>query len=361
MNQTIKKKYTNFLNKFTVDNIAKWSDPKEYVVGYGKSNKSFCYYVEYELKELGDIRGANSSKFGLWCNEKTKKICATKKNFNRDPVKAFELIKEELINIINKAKEMTTFADFNSILSNSFRYKIIYLYNPDIIIPCFNHDDMRHFEREIGQQPSNTYELSQKNLLDYKNDNYANIDNYEFMVHLYKTYGKSNISKTVLKNKIDDLIIDELINSDHKLVDKYVAKPLIKTKSRIIDGRKVFERNKEAAIHALIESEFKCEMDCKHGTFIRKSNGQPYLECHHLIPLCFQHNSKFKNCNLDVPENIVILCSTCHNEIHYGKNNKDLIKQLYKERLNKIKSVGINITLNELCDLYDKQFRKKDI
>jgi hypothetical protein len=42
------------------------TDKKEYVVGWGSDNKSFCYLVEVGTKELGEIRGANSSKFGLW-------------------------------------------------------------------------------------------------------------------------------------------------------------------------------------------------------------------------------------------------------------------------------------------------------
>ena len=57
--------------------------------------------------------------------------------------------------------------------------------------------------------------------------------------------------------------------------------------------------------------------------------------------------------SLDVTENIVCLCSNCHNEIHYGVKRKDLIEQLYNNRKNILAMAEINISLDELLKYYD--------
>jgi Zn-finger protein len=55
---------------------------------------------------------------------------------------------------------------------------------------------------------------------------------------------------------------------------------------------------------------------------------------------------------LDVEENIVSLCSTCHNHIHYGEGAEELLKKLYKTRKKALASVGIVITEEELLSYY---------
>lgn len=50
--------------------------------------------------------------------------------------------------------------------------------------------------------------------------------------------------------------------------------------------------------------------------------------------------------------NIVSLCSNCHNKLHYGKDIKDDLYKLYKERENLLKDAGIYISFEELLNLY---------
>ena len=47
-----------------------------------------------------------------------------------------------------------------------------------------------------------------------------------------------------------------------------------------------------------------------------------------LVPLAY--SDKF-NVSLDVEENLVSLCSNCHNNLHYGKAFESLLKKLYKD------------------------------
>lgn len=57
--------------------------------------------------------------------------------------------------------------------------------------------------------------------------------------------------------------------------------------------------------------------------------------------------------SLDVEENIVSLCSNCHNHIHYGQGASELLTKLYYERKEALNSVGLNISLEELLSYYE--------
>lgn len=112
---------------------------------------------------------------------------------------------------------------------------------------------------------------------------------------------------------------------------------------------KTFSRSVKAAKNALCHAEWKCEFNASHQTFPRRIDGFPYLETHHLIPL--KYANKF-NVSIDVPENIVCLCSTCHNRIHYGQNNKEIIECLWNLRKDNLRKLGIAINLSELLTFY---------
>ena len=111
----------------------------------------------------------------------------------------------------------------------------------------------------------------------------------------------------------------------------------------------MYKRNPVKAINALKNADYKCEYCNEHETFIRKGSGLPYTEPHHLVPMKAQ---KDFNVSLDVENNIVSLCSNCHNLIHYGKDAEIIIKELYDARLTELNDAGIIITLAELLKYY---------
>lgn len=65
--------------------------------------------------------------------------------------------------------------------------------------------------------------------------------------------------------------------------------------------------------------------------------------------MAFQNNFSV---SLDVEENIVSLCSNCHNLLHYGRDYLSLLKRLYESRKNLLKKVGIDITFERLVQMY---------
>lgn len=156
---------------------------------------------------------------------------------------------------------------------------------------------------------------------------------------------------------IDDILVESL--QAESIAEEigsfsYCGKPKKKSQPVVIQGRRTYPRDRSVAIHALMHAHFKCEINPDHPLFIRRNSECLYTEPHHLVPMAYQ---KYFDVSLDVEENIVSLCCTCHKHIHYGKGAEELIAQLYEERKDALKSVGIIISKEELIALYtDKEF-----
>lgn len=129
----------------------------------------------------------------------------------------------------------------------------------------------------------------------------------------------------------------------------YVLAPQEKTLPIIRDHIKIRVRNPVVSAAALRYAGFQCEIDEEHPSFIRRKSNCNYVEPHHLVPMKYSEDFKV---SLDVPANIVSLCSNCHNQIHYGRDYEQLIERLYEKRKDLLKKVGINITLEQLKEMY---------
>ncbi len=143
-------------------------------------------------------------------------------------------------------------------------------------------------------------------------------------------------------NAADDELINELTNFVPAENVNYSPIPEQKSPKKEYKGKMLPARNKQKSQNALTLSGYKCEIG-DHETFIRKSNGLPYTEPHHLIPLQFDDLFEY---SLDVEANIVSLCSNCHNNIHYGINAEGLIRKLWNERESQIHAAGIGTMKN---------------
>lgn len=98
-------------------------------------------------------------------------------------------------------------------------------------------------------------------------------------------------------------------------------------------------------------SNFQCEIDKEHLTFISKTTSNNYVESHHLIPMEYYDEFKF---SIDNEANIVALCPNCHKLLHLGRfeDKKILLESLYHKHIERLKKAGIEITLERLLEMY---------
>ena len=115
-------------------------------------------------------------------------------------------------------------------------------------------------------------------------------------------------------------------------------------------GREIPKRDPQRAADALEHADYLCEYQNTDRTFMRK-NGKPYTEPHHLIPI-----SKYRDFDysVDVMENIVSLCSHCHNLLHYGcwEEKEPVLSKLFIERKDALKNCGLDLTFERLKAYY---------
>lgn len=105
-------------------------------------------------------------------------------------------------------------------------------------------------------------------------------------------------------------------------------------------------------LRAKTNAKYLCEIDPHHNTFISAATGKSYVEGHHLVPMSVQ--AKFEN-SLDVVENIISLCPTCHRSIHLAEaaTRVKLLMDIYGKRQQKLVGKGINISLGDLLKIYN--------
>lgn len=112
------------------------------------------------------------------------------------------------------------------------------------------------------------------------------------------------------------------------------------------------KRDPRISAKAIIFSNYRCEYDESHKTFISKRTNENYVEGHHLIPLAFQVDF---NTSIDVESNIIALCPTCHKLLHLGttKEKEEILKKLYDARKERLKNSGILLTFKQLLKYYE--------
>ncbi|MEZ8028974.1 HNH endonuclease [Enterovibrio norvegicus] len=72
----------------------------------------------------------------------------------------------------------------------------------------------------------------------------------------------------------------------------------------------VYSRSPEVVAETLERANGVCEECGEDAPFNRKSDGSPYLEVHHVIPL--------SQSGLDLLSNTIALCPNCHRKAHFG-------------------------------------------
>mgnify|MGYP002625743627 CR=1 FL=1 len=346
-----------FVSDYSLQKISKLKID-DYVIGKGKN--SFCKRLEFDLEGLGQIRGSPASRYGIWFgvhgDDKTKdyRIANKYSQNNGDLQETFKYIKTVITDLLKAGQTENRQEITDNPLSPLVKYKLLYLYFPENYFCTYSREYLEYFADELGlsyTEKSCEYDL-QKALLSWKeNTAYTkNISNFIFNGFLYKLFPfEKTASKEEAESRADDFLLNE-INKDKnlKVSGKYTDKPKEKTEKVIVDGHAVYPRNRKIALNALKIANYKCENDGTHPTFISK-NGTRYMEVHHLIPMKASDEFEY---SLDREQNIICLCSNCHNEIHYGNDNNKMIEKLYEKRRALLEKIGIKIDLKHLLALY---------
>ncbi len=132
------------------------------------------------------------------------------------------------------------------------------------------------------------------------------------------------------QDSIDETYQEEIETIISK-VDNIQVDPIGKIVEIEIAGRKTFFRDPRIAIRRFQESDYTCDINRSHETFIALRSQKPYVEAHHFIPMKFQTLYDFPLDNLD---NIISLCPNCHRGIHHGiiEHKFEMISYLYNSK-----------------------------
>ncbi|MBN8476308.1 MAG: HNH endonuclease [Sulfuritalea sp.] len=74
--------------------------------------------------------------------------------------------------------------------------------------------------------------------------------------------------------------------------------------------QRVFQRNPDVVAEVLSRAKGVCQACKKPAPFLKKSDGEPYLEAHHVKQLA--------DGGEDTVENAIAVCPNCHRKAHYG-------------------------------------------
>lgn len=113
-----------------------------------------------------------------------------------------------------------------------------------------------------------------------------------------------------------------------------------------------YSSNPRRSRNALEEAGFKCELNQNHTTFVNKKSKKQYMEAHHLIPMREQGAFEY---DIDVPENILCICPTCHRKIHLAEDRakREILKQAYEKKKDHLPHRGISIEFEDLLQIYN--------
>jgi 5-methylcytosine-specific restriction protein A len=112
-----------------------------------------------------------------------------------------------------------------------------------------------------------------------------------------------------------------------------------------------FKRDPRISGRAIYNSGYQCEVNASHLSFLARTTKKNFVEAHHLIPVQFQEKFKF---GLDVPENVIALCPTCHRKLHHGQlgDKTKILLPLLSNRSEALKDRGLGITSEQLLSFY---------
>ena len=282
---------------------------EDYAMGHG-GHTNFCYRIERELMKMGDIRGlAGSQKFGVWYSKKDGQYQNTTK-FGSTPEEAWALVKSEIISLVEAGEKEDYSLIRESMLSPLFRYKILAVYYPEQYITIYSDGHLSYFcsKLDIPLAAEDDTLTLQRKLILWKEQQMETreMSLVMYVKWLYEKLGQPPKKEWVSRHKKKlTALRKDLEDFDKKYPDAQKAEIL-----RI-------ERSGKVAAYVKERANGVCQLCNKPAPFYNK-NGEPYLECHHIIWIA--------KGGADEPSNAVALCPNCHTKMHVLDDTADIDK-----------------------------------
>ncbi|MCP4744700.1 MAG: hypothetical protein GY874_00960 [Desulfobacteraceae bacterium] len=108
-----------------------------------------------------------------------------------------------------------------------------------------------------------------------------------------------------LNNSVEKSLLD---SDDRRRIRLTQAPTKPETSAAIVT---IYKRNPDVVAEVLKRANGICELCNSLAPFTRKSDGSPYLEVHHKLPLAMR--------GLDTEKNALALCPNCHRKEHFGQ------------------------------------------
>jgi hypothetical protein len=207
------KKREQFTKDYSIKAISSF-ELDDYVIGKGQL--SFCYRIENELNEWGNIHGSPAKKFGIYFgvegNDKIKKYRIGKGQFGTSVDTAFRKVKDSIIELIENEDNLTILK--NNPISPMFKGKILSIYHPDKFLNTFSDRYLNYFINMLGLENNSKSAIDKQNILlelKKKDSVMKEWSVFEFNDFLYSSFGTPNndlkegdLSKELRKFKSED-------------------------------------------------------------------------------------------------------------------------------------------------------------
>lgn len=155
---------------------------------------------------------------------------------------------------------------------------------------------------------------------------------------------------TASLDDLGDIYIAEHSISSH--TDYSISEqPMVREDQVTYRNSSIYPRSIAESLEAKKRSEWTCEADTRHQTFISEVNKEFYVEAHHLVPMAAQSQFHY---TLDFADNIVCLCPNCHRKIHHAidRDKRNLVGDLYERREDRLRKRGIEVEFKQLLTYY---------
>ena len=294
---------------------------------YNKIIHTFLGNVEVvnkQVKERLQIKEKNTNAWIITCNPTFYDVVGAFKKFNCIEWKQSTNIQqgdEVYIYIGNPYKEIRY-----KCMATKVNLKVGIIDDSEFVLDGSNYEDYGRYMtlellREYDEKQYPYSELKQHGLKSVQGPSRISEELANYIESIEIQTLKESLQQD--RTQDNDLLyeINTIMTKEYVKSYEYEGRPRPKQPCITRNGIKTYPRNRSVAMNALAHAQYSCEMDSNHPVFIRRNMNINYTEPHHLVLMAY---SDLFNVSLDVEENIVSLCSNCHNQLHYGRDLEEI-------------------------------------